>query len=103
VRQGIVETEVDRDGSRVRPRGCAEGILDLGFTTADDDQLAARRQQIRKRTENEIHPLLRGEPADHGEQRCLAPERKAEFGLQPESSACSLSLQTLLPRSLSAV
>ena len=82
VREGFVVADAHSDRTRIRLRHCSERGFERRLAGTLQRELAAACEQTRYRAEHEVEPLLRGEAADHAEQRRIGAHGQAEFGLQ---------------------
>ena len=75
--RALVEGVFTLDGDSPATRRAAEAGAEL-----EDDQLAAFLQQFGQSGQQQIHPFLRGQAADHAEQRSFRRAVELELGLQ---------------------
>ena len=94
VRTRLVVTDVRVHAPRVRLLRHAECRFQRGFAGALQHQLNARSQHLGQRSQHQVQPLLRCQPADDGQHQRLPIRGQPEFGLQC-LPACVLALQAI--------
>ncbi len=78
VRQRLVIAERHPDPAGMSLRRCREAGFEIAVAAAKQDEPAAECDQPRQGGEQEVEPLLRGQPGDRAEQRRITVRRDAK-------------------------
>ena len=83
MRERLVEAGDDADAALMNRGGDPEHVLDGGVPRAEHDQAGAARDQAVDRRAEQVHALLPGQAADHGEDDSVAARERRSASRLP--------------------